>query len=239
MKLGYFDEAFTEGADDWFLFGGLVIEESRWRIIERIEESLSDEAREVFNDDLTEIPKPHYDNNLRSEASETIYGHLDFLGFTPIVALVDQTEALRWNKVEEPSDIYNIAFSNVVERFQMYLQKKNDPGIMFIDERDDKSFKDLREYHYEIKEQGTDYVDPENIVGVAAPLRDDKSNGMALADWMVSATGTHLIRGNSDYYRHLYDNFDRHPRTDEVKGVGVKVIPERSIGKLEKHPDEV
>jgi len=244
MKLGYFDEAFTEGDDDWFLFGGLLIDEESWQPIERIEEALDKEVREEF-DGLTQIrkPKPDQDEALRKRGAETIYDTIDDIGYTPIVVLVDQTEALNWDKIENPEDIYMLSFSNLVERLQMALQndapQSDDYGVMFIDERDDKSFSDLRDHHYAIKQSGTNYVEPTNIVGVSAPLRDDQSNAMALADWIVSAAGTHLLKGNSEYYRHIYDNFETHPKKNSVSGVGVKIIPGESISDLERHPDDV
>ncbi|OYR85444.1 hypothetical protein DJ71_07725, partial [Halorubrum sp. E3] len=208
MKLGYFDEAFTEGIDDWFLLGGLILDENSWEAVKNVERALDDDVQEKISglEDLAD-PSSDIPREDRRNASDKVYQVLNFLDYTPITIIVDQKSALHWSKVDEPSDIYNIAFANLIERYQMILQNPgpvdDDYGILFIDERDDKSFRDLRNYHYELKESGTDFVNPENVAGVAAPLRDDKSNGMALADWMVSAAGTHLLKGNSRYYEYI------------------------------------
>ena len=165
------------------------------------------------------------------------------LGYTPIVVVVDQEKALNWGKIESAGDIYQLAFDNLVERFQMTLQNRgsapDDYGVMYIDERDDKSFSEIRDRHYQLQENGTQFIEPTNITGVASPLKDDKSNAMALADWIVSAAGTHLLKGNSRFYERIYDHFERHPDNGDLVGTGVKIVPDTSIEKLEKHPDEV
>lgn len=237
LRLAYIDESGTEGEEGWFILTAFIIESDIWKGYNQLWMGVPSDVKEEV-DSLKELrhPTENLDPDQRHQASMKIYDIIDDLGYRAISILVHQPQATNFCKVEE---IYNTAFTYLIERFEYLLTEFDEHGVIFVDERDDKSPLHLQERHYKLKREGTFYADFERTIGAAAPLRDDESIPMSLSDWVGSAIRNCYIRDRPQYYEKIHNNMQRHPRSKKVLGSGIKVVPDDCVNELKAHPDSI
>lgn len=235
MKLAYIDESGTEGENGWFLLTAFIIDTEDWMQFNNVDALIPDDIQEKIGY-LKELrhPQDGISPEERHEISTSIYEMIDFLGYELITTVTHLPKATNFCP---PDEIYNLNFTFLVERIEYNLEDSDEVGVIFVDERDDKSPRQLQELHYELKNSGSHYAEFNRTIGAAAPLRDDESIPMSLADWTASAIRNHFIRGNPDYYQYVVDNVVRHPSTDRITGSGIKPIPDDAVNSFEYHPE--
>lgn len=235
MKLAYIDESGTESEEGWFLLSAFIIDSDDWRKFDNVDLLIPDEVQETI-DYLKELRHPHegISPERRHKISQSIYELADFIGYNSITTITHLPKATNFCPVE---DIYDLNFTFLAERIEYTLEEAETVGVLFVDERDDKSPRQLQELHYDLKNSGTHYAEFNRMIGAAAPLRDDESIPMSLADWTASAIRNHFIRGNPDYYQYVVDNVVKHPMTDMITGSGIKPIPDDAVEYFEYHPE--
>ena len=239
MRLCYVDESLVPGADEWFYLGGVVLPiEDALRLDDEIEAALELDWREdIQMDTLKDLRRGNtFSVERRRELSRDLYEHLnDTLDYRVCCTILHQ-DSLESITGEVP--IYMQAFKLLMERFQWQLIRggEEDYGIVYIDSRDSDG--DIQEAHHRLQQSGSSFVDFENIVGVSAPIRDEFSRGIQLADLIVAGIRAHFQDLTSRYYQYICPHLDRHPRSGEILGTGIKVFPDEGVEHLEYHPNQ-
>ncbi|MFB6234918.1 MAG: DUF3800 domain-containing protein [Halopenitus sp.] len=235
MKLGYIDESGTEGEEGWFIATAFIIDSNSWMEYDRLPNEIPQDVRTEI-DYLKDLrhPQDGLDPDRQHQVSEEIYDRMSRIGFLTISIIVHQPAASNFC---DPGDMYNMAFTLLAERFEYILEDENEVGVLFVDERDDRTPRELQQRHYELKRDGSVYANFNRTIGAAAPLRDNESVPMSLADWCSSAVRNHFIRGRPVYYSKIIDHVQRHPSSGEITGSGIKIVPDDRVEELQFHPD--
>jgi hypothetical protein len=236
VKLAYVDESGTEGESDWFILTAFIIDSEDWMVYNRFHDLIPNKiSRKIEN--LKELRHPHDEisHEDRHETSENLYRYMNLVGYKVISIITEQEKAMNFCP---KSQIYPLNFTYLVERIEYYLNEVEDVGVIFVDERDDKTPRELQDLHYELKSSGSRYAEFYRTIGAAAPLRDEESIPMTFADWVSSAIRQHFVHGNSDYYKYIVDNVQRNPKTGRITGAGIKLIPDDAASNISFDPEK-
>lgn len=237
MKFCYVDESMVPGEDEWFYLGGFIVDlDDALRLEDIVDEALDlNWVEQIEMETLKDLRRGDvFEVDRRRELSDNLYETLDEeISYTVCVVAVHQ-ESLE--KLKDDVVIYIQIFKLLIERFQFLLSREEEYGIIYIDSRD--TDEDIQEAHYRLQRKGTQYLDFDNIVGVSAPIRDEFSRGIQLADLTLAGVRAHLQGLNSRYYRYIFPHMDRNPTDGSINGTGIKVFPKEAIPELEYHPDD-
>jgi hypothetical protein len=124
----------------------------------------------------------------------------------------------------------------ITERFQFYLQAQEDKkGIIIADfpgsGKEEKQL--LRNYH-KLLENGTEYVNPKNIVMNLLTTESHLNTGLQIADLIVGITTSMCTPRYSrtlPYWELIKQNFYRN-RNEEILGCGLKIFPPEIVPAL-------
>lgn len=237
MKFCYVDESGVAGDSDWFLLGGFILDiEDAIRLDDEINEAIDLNWWEYeAMDTLKDLRKGStFDIDRRNKLSDMLYEHLDStMDYTICTIIFDQPEM----DLEEEEHIYILGFKFLLERFQKLLERTNEYGSVYNDTH--HLSPDIQEAHHHLQQGGSDFIDFENIAGVSAPISDELSRGIQMADLITAGVRAHFLGIESRYYtEHLLPHVDRNPNTGRIMGTGVKVFPDDATRKLSYHPNQ-
>ena len=133
----------------------------------------------------------------------------------------------------------------VTERFQFYLQAQEDNKGLIIKDfpGSGKEEKKLLQDYYQLREKGTKYVKPSNIVMNLLTTESHLNPALQVADLVIGIT-TAMCTPQRDYALPYWDivkrNFHR-SQNGEVMGCGLKVFPIEIIREIHAilFPEEV
>lgn len=227
MQLIFVDESTPE---EWFVLGAFAIDASNWY-------GLEEDIMDVVGLDIDNLKELRWtEGSITREVSESlsfdVYDYLDAsVPYTVWGVLID-TDAQDLSE----SQAHKSALVLLFERLQMYLDRQDEVGAVFIDSNEEVA-NELRETDYRLKQHGTFYQDIDRLVGVLTPIKDEHSIGVQLADWVAAAIQAYYIRDIEKYYNRIESHLDRHPTTGDISGVGIKITPDDSAESLMNSPD--
>ena len=228
MKLIYVDESGVPGQSDWLILGSFIIDVNHWPVIQTGIPKAVGPALWYRLDGLKDLRSPNdcryeFDRGEPKEASHRVYDFLDeTISYDVITVLIHQETFIE--KYGDTS--YERAYRFLLERVQMFLEPDSEYGIIFIDKRGKKPDEAIQSAHDVVQGAGTQYVDIDNIIEVAAPINDAYSLGIQLSDWIASGVKNHFVDGRSEFYDRFAPNLHSHKGT--VSGVGVKIFPDKA-----------
>jgi Protein of unknown function (DUF3800) len=139
-----------------------------------------------------------------------------------------------FNQYKRPEIPHRLAISFLIPRFDLFLKRKNDVGIMVIDSEQDKKDKKLREYVAQMREFGairygefsttpiffqTQFT---NVLETCFFTPSQLSPMLQIADFSCLAVWNHFERAKNYRYNQIYNLYDR----DQFGNVvGLKVFP--------------
>lgn len=236
MKVCYVDESGIPGEDEWFFLAGFIVDiEAAVRLDNEIDTALDLSWREeIHMESLKDLRAGDtFGIERRNELSDDLYNHLDsVMDYTVCAVMFKQTEM----DLEEENQIYVLAFKYLLERFQWILERTDEYGSVYNDTH--RLSSDIQEAHHHLQRGGSDYLDFDNIVGVAAPVSDELSRGIQMADLVASGIKAHFFDIESRYYvDYFLPHIDRKPTTGDIMGTGIKVFPDGVEDSLSYHPN--
>ena len=133
----------------------------------------------------------------------------------------------------------------VTERFQFYLQPHEDrKGLIIADfPASKKEEKKLLQDYYQLREKGTEYVKPSDIVMNLLTTESCLNPALQIADLVVGITTamcTPRRKSALRYWDIVKRNFHRN-QNGEVMGCGLKVFPNEIVGEIHAtlFPEEI
>ncbi len=124
----------------------------------------------------------------------------------------------------------------ITERFQFYLQGQEDKnGIIIADfPGSGKEEKELLQKYFQLKENGTGYVKPENIVMNLLTTESHLNPALQLADLVVGITTGMCTpqRVNASHYWEIIKRSFYCNQQGQVIGCGLKVYPKEMVEKI-------
>ena len=142
--------------------------------------------------------------------------------------------------------IYTAALTFVTERFQLLLERVSSHGVVIVDEREKQLDDHLRAFFDQIAASGTAFRPLDRILSPILLTPSNYSLGIQAADLVVGSLHT-LTRPDADecvlperralaeqLHQALLPCFDRHPRTGELQGVGIKQVPDERQARTSK-----
>jgi hypothetical protein len=176
----------------------------------------------------------------RISAYSDILGLVESFKGKLIVAAV-QRDASKQSLTEAKWD----CIKYVTERFQFYLQAHEDrKGLIIADfPASAKEEKTLLQDYYKLKERGTEYVKPSNIVMNLLTTESCLNPALQITDLVVGITigmCTSRSRSALQYWDIVKRNFYR-SQNGEVMGCGLKIFPNEIVGEIHTRlfPEEV
>lgn len=222
MQVTYIDEAYSQERDWLFL--------SSFTLPAADNQNLKETIKDAFNilrwrrmESLKDLRRGEtFDVETRNEMSRNLYEHLDEqVEYTVHLVALHQPSL----NFDDDSDVYLQAFKYLMERVQHYLRRRDEWGVAYIDTGENAEA--VQEAHHQLAERGSEYVNFDSIAGLCAPLDDEYSYGIQMADLVGSACRAFMLdiewRWFMDYVR---EHMDRHPRTGEINGTGAKIFPD-------------
>lgn len=237
MKLAYVDESGTEREEGWFILSAFIIDSDDWMEYDKLDRLLPNDVRRHISS-LKELRHPHdrLDPDRRFDISMEFYDKISEIGYKVISVIVHQPSATNFCPVDQ---IYDMSFHFLIERIEYFLTEVKEVGLIFVDERADKSPRELQDLHYDLKREGTSYAEFHRTIAAASPLREEESVPMTFADWIGSAIRNCYIRDRPSYYERVHPHMKRNPKNGDIFGAGLKLIPDDRYEELEHHPDSI
>ena len=239
MKLCYIDESGRPGDSEWLFLGAFILDAEDANILpDEIKRGLDLSWREelvIQEETLKALRKGEgIDVDRRHELSGQLYSHLsDSIEFDVCCVIFYQPELDL-----EPEFIFVEAFKYLIERFQWMLQWNNEYGVVYFDSH--RLSDEIQASQAFLRSKGTDFVEFENIVEVGAPIRDELSQGIQMADLVTSGIRAHFLGITSKWYDDfILPHVRRHPSTGAIQGVGIKVFPDGVEDRLACDPNDV
>lgn len=169
------------------------------------------------------------DRDTRRELSDKLYSYLNDNIWYRIICVAMHQDELDQLDGEET---VQFAFTMLVERFEWLLEKLDTPdyGIVFLDTT--SRIAQIQEEHSRISRQGSGYKSIDQVISVGAPIRDEYSLGIQLADLILTGVEAHFIDNFSYYYDNYFEEMMYGVDRNSIKGNGLKVHPEESYSEL-------
>lgn len=242
----FMDESGTPRAPDqadprYFVVGGIIIPVSKWQSIRdaiqglKIRLKIRGEIKwRYFSpanvDDKNPMRLLPFDERdaIRSELYGIICSHRSVKTLACVVSCV---AAYRMPSVNEPQDIYHLAYKGVTERFQYHLQDISQEigvkqlGVVISDHRGRDDDKVLRGVHQKLLHSKGDFITSyDNFIEGLFLTPSHHSIGIQLADLIAGAVWRKFERGDDKYYD-LMSSSIRSRRDGSVDGFGIIKSP--------------
>ncbi len=118
-----------------------------------------------------------------------------------------------------------LALELLVERFDIFLGRRNQLGCVVYDSRGKAVDDELRNFFSDWRYSGTSARKLRNIIETIFFAPSHATRLLQVADFCAHATFLHYERGNSQRFNQIEGRFDRNPQTNNVKGYGIKEWP--------------
>lgn len=239
MYLLYVDESGKSGLDDpdqpHFILGGLAVHESSWQEIEadldrRIDMLFPPPRPEDWEIHMSEIwsGKGHFKSiatstrlKLVSAACEVIEDHKPTL----FCIVIDKAKLKAQYAYPDPPE--DIAYQFMIERFEMFLAKNDELGVIVSDEQ--KGAENvIRSAHSGFRKAGTGYVNIDHVIETPFFIPSHWSRMIQLTDLATWFCARHFRAKNNgkplppEWETCLVPRLDCHPNHG---GKGLKVFP--------------
>lgn len=238
MKFCYVDESGVPLEDDWFFLSGFILDiRDAMRLDEEIDAALDLDWREQFQmETLKDLRKGSvFEVERRNNLSDDLYEHLNEVMDYQVCSVIFYQPEL--DKLDEPEQVYITAFKFLLERFQFLLGRDRELGSVYNDTHQLSS--ELQEAHHHLQKKGSDFIDFDNIAGISAPISDELSRGIQMADLVTSGIRAHFLDIESRYYTdHILPHMYCDPRTGDIMGAGIKAFPNGCEKQLAYHPNK-
>jgi hypothetical protein len=246
MHMLFMDESGTppkadQDAPKYFVVGGIIIPmaiwqslrdavqgqkirlrlrgEMKWRYFSPTNRDLRNPMRELSNEDR---------NAIREELYQFICAHRSVKTLACVVSCV---AAYRMASVNEPQDIYHLAYKGVTERFQYHLQDMSREigtkqlGIVVSDHRGRDDDKVLRGVHQKLLHSKGGFISSyDNFVEGLFLTPSHHSIGIQLADLVAGAVWRRFERDDGRAFEALKPSL-RTGRDGTVEGYGIIKSP--------------
>lgn len=228
MRFCYIDESFS-GDRQWFFLAGFVVSvEDAVRLGDEITRALSRDAIEKM-DTLKDLRAGStFSISRRNQLSDDLYQHLgESIDYKVFCVILQDSDG---QKDEE--DLHFGALHLMLERLDYLWDREGEHISVYTDSHSHSS--EIQERHFQLQQRGTMYRDLEGIAGVAAPISDELSYGIQMADLIAAGIRAHFLGIESRYYtNYILPHVDRHPAKGTISGVGIKLVGDHSGPSLE------
>lgn len=215
---------------------GLIIEEKYYE--EKCVKRINEIKLKYF--DTTEIILHSYDIRkqkgpfaiLRNECiRKNFYADMDNLfnelSFNIIATVIDKAKLKE--KYSKPTNPYNLSLKFILERYVMYLNKKDDSGVMIFESRDKKSNDLLDQDFLKCFINGTGYVKSiefqSRIYDLTFISKEQNEIGLQLADLVAYPVATFLLPNRDKRAFEMLRPKFISSKSGKIDGYGFKVFP--------------
>lgn len=229
----------------YFVVGGLIVPENVWHRMRdaymglKIQHKVRGELKwRYFSPDNHDERNPvkNLDREKKDEIRTGIYNIIASDSSIKTIACVCSVEAAyKMHSVNEQSDVYNLTYKGITERFQYYLQDlrktvgRQEYGIIVGDHRGKDDDKNLRGHHQKLLHATADFISRYNNLIEGLFLEPSHlSIGIQLADIVAGAVWRKFERNDDRWYRLLEPTLRRSP-TGEVSGYGIIKMPKNTF----------
>ncbi|MGC4174267.1 DUF3800 domain-containing protein [Demequina sp.] len=167
---------------------------------------------------------------LRTELFEAV---AKYRSVRVIAAVVDTAAAYRhWPSLKSDDDLYHLAFKQLSERFQYFLQDlerisgQSTRGLIVSDNRNNDQDSRLKEFHQSLLAGGSFTSGYANLVEGLFIAASHHSPGTQFADLVAGAIFRSEFRGDSRFYDQIAASVRRGPN-GQVAGYGLVYIPKK------------
>ena len=159
-----------------------------------------------------------------------VYTLINKLEFSTISIAIDKS-ALAASRFSD-YDVLETAYKFLIERFDNFLQRTENKGLIRIDKTSNKTNvlnkKDcvIRNQINYIRHHGTNWQNVRNIVEEPLFYDSPGRKGLQIADAVAYCTNRHLNKNNDFdlYWKLLYPRIQKNPN-DGISGYGLTVFP--------------
>lgn len=246
MQILFLDESGTPpkpGAAEprYFVAGGVMIPIGVWQSLRdglyglKIRRGLRGELKWRYfaaaNDDARN-PMRDLDADTRNEIRSELYALIcKHRAVRAIACVVSAEAAYEMASVNEPADIYHLAYKGVTERFQYHLQDISQEvgakqyGVVVADHRGRDDDMILRQVHQKLLHSEGKFISAyDNFVEGLFLTPSHFSVGIQLADLVAGAVWRRFERGDNRCYDELEPSL-RRSRSGRVDGFGIVRSP--------------
>lgn len=167
-------------------------------------------------------------NSIRSELYTLICKHR---AVKTVACVVSAAAAYQMPSVNEPADIYHLAYKGITERFQYHLQELSQRvgtkqyGIVIADHRGRDDDKILRQVHQKLLHSEGKFISSyDNFVEGLFLTPSHFSVGVQLADLVAGAVWRRFERGDSRWFDELEPSL-RRSAAGQTDGYGLIKSP--------------
>jgi len=118
-----------------------------------------------------------------------------------------------------------LALEFLVERFDIFLQRKKALGCVVYDSKGKAADDELRRFFDSWRQSGTSMRRLDNIIETVFFAPSNVTRLLQVADFCAHATFLCFERNNDVRFNQIKDKFDKDPETGEVYGYGIKKWP--------------
>lgn len=243
MKIFFVDESGDPGnpnihtsATKLFIVGGVLLTESAWQSLRKDTLQLRNRYKIKPNRELKwshlrspkkDISLEHLDFEERKEFAKEFLTLIKGLRGAEILTVIVDKEKLYRKRGSgfSTKNLYTQVYSVLLERFEYYLEKKGDLGLVIHDftSNFDETEK-MRDIGRRIIKDGTRWAKMTNLFETFLFVPSDQSVGVQAADFVVGAVWRWQASGDEQYKEIIRGRFLRN-RRGNIKGAGLKFFP--------------
>lgn len=241
----YLDEAGISKNSNHFILGGTIIHSNDWK---DINEKITNLKKECFQDVYVDlkglrrrrkqyisknVPNPFFkmEDIEVKDFSDKIFDILSERKVTLMASIINKNEL---NKIYGVNawDPYILSFEFIIERFDKFLIKNNEYGMVQIEFGNKELSKNLRRAHDNFITHGTGFQQIEKIIESCNFVFGPKNNFTQLADIFINSIFRLFEYRNPDCYERYKPYIDC-SLTGQRLGYGIKYFPDIGIKVIE------
>lgn len=227
-----------------FVLGGIVISEDCWGKMANDLAKLKKEYKISGEIKWRYFAPPHPDQRPKAHSLShldypekervrtAIYSIIRAYKSNKLICIVVNAEKAYTSKgkqyIKDADDLYEIAYKQVMERFQYHLQDMQREvgtvmnGIIVCDNRAPKSDDRLRELHAKLLENGkSSYSRYNNLVEGLFIVPSHLSVGIQFADMVAGAVYRKARRDDDRFFSQIKESLRKNPKTGSIEGYGL------------------
>ena len=243
MKVLFVDESgdpgnpnLHPGATKFLIVGGVILSEKNWLTLKDEIIGLKKQYKIKLKQELKwahlRSPKrgislEHLDFEKRKEFAKDLLEIIQKLRRLKILTIIVNKEKLYQKRQTGFStfNLYTEAYSILLERFEYYLEDKDDLGLVVHDftSNFDETEK-MRRVGRRIIEKGTRWAKMSNLFETFLFVPSEQSIGVQAADFVVGAVSRWVNAKDDQYFKIIKSKFLRNKR-GKIEGAGLKFFP--------------
>lgn len=211
----------------YYILGGIALDSRQWfpisqRVAAVMEKFFGKTVPPEIHFSHIRRSKPPYKNINRDELMKDLIDSM--ISFRPVLFGIAVDKHHYYAKYPNPIPIPSFCLDAMASRFQEFLNRTRDQGIIVGDRSDPKKDDVLMRGFEQMKKTGTKFVKVNRVIDTLYFTPSETSVGLQLADMTSNTIFRHYEKKDDVFFKHIFPYFD----SDHGMVHGLRLYPPSS-----------